>query len=169
MSWPVIQRHLPDGPRDQMPDRIVVHAMGYRIRTDNGVLYAASFLESIGLSAHILVAPDGTRIRCRSDCEGAWHARGYNDDSLGIEVLVDGVHDYGSFTERIQTPWVNKEQLDSAIDQVAEWCVRWDIPPGPGTLDEHSTLDPDRKVDPGDGFPWAEFVRRVKGNMGKFT
>jgi N-acetylmuramoyl-L-alanine amidase len=136
--------------------------MGYRILTDEGSLYAASFLDFVGFSAHMLVAPDGTLIRCRDDGEGAWHARDFNTDSLGIEVLVDGEHNYETFVDAIQRKWVTPEQYRATVDVVAHWCHGWGIDTDPGSLDRHSDVDPERKVDPGQGFPWARFVGDVE-------
>jgi len=159
----VIQRHLAHGPARQTPRRIIVHAMGHRIAVGGGdVLYAATFLDKIGLSAHMLVAPDGTLIRCRNDSEGAWHARGFNTDSLGIEILVDGEHNYETFVEAIDKPWPSPEQFNSAVVVVASWCRAFAIRPRPGELDRHSDVDPERKVDPGQGFPWDRFKREVE-------
>lgn len=161
-----IERLLDHGPRKQRPRRIVVHGMGHQILTDEGeALYAASFLDRLGWSAHRLAAPDGTVIVCRHDEQGAWHARGFNDDSLGIEVLVDGIHNYSTFLEAIDTDWVTDEQFEAAVCTVADWCRRWGIPPVPGHLDRHSDVDPERKVDPGRGFDWERFVDRVRRDI----
>jgi len=162
----VIQRHLPHGPGSQTPRRIIVHAMAHKIRvSEDNVAYAASFMYRKGLSAHILVAPDGTPIRCRNDDEGAWHAKGYNTDSLGIEVLVDGEHNYSTFMEAIETYWPTDRQLSTAIDVVADWCSQWDIGTEPGQLDRHCDVSPNRKRDPGRGYPWADFVTRVRARL----
>lgn len=154
-----IDRHLSHGrPGPQTPDRIVIHAMGYQLRMGDGsVHYAASFLEKIGLSAHALVAPNGDLIRCRHDHEIAWHAKGHNTNTLGLEFLVPGVHDYASFGEAIKTPWPTTEQLDTGAWQVAKWCRDWPIK----LTERHSYFDPERKVDPGAGFPWETFLHTV--------
>ena len=161
----MIDRHLPHGADHQTPRRIIVHAMAYQIDWEGERLYAANFLDKIGLSAHILVAPDGTGIQCRADTEGAWHAKGYNTDSLGVEILVPGVFDYGSFLQRIAEPWCGDKQFSSAVDVVADWCYRWGIGTEPGQLDRHSDVSPNRKSDPGRGFRWADFVTRVRARM----
>lgn len=159
----IVRRHLPDGPKEQSPKRIIVHAMGHRIRvSEKKTLYAASFLERQGLSAHMLVAPDGTAIRCRDDDEGAWHAKGCNSDSLGIEVLVPGDHNYSTFLEAIEGNWVTKAQYETAVDIVAHWCHEWAISTQAGEMDRHSDVDPERKSDPGRGYPWARFVGDVE-------
>lgn len=161
----MIDRHLPNGPESQTPRRIIVHAMAYQIDYEGERLYAATFLERIGLSAHVLVAPDGQCIRCRSDREGAWHAKGFNTDSLGIEVLVPGVYDYDGFLGKIQTEWVGDRQLHATADVVANWCHRWGIGTEPGELDRHSDVSPQRKADPGSGFPWTDFLERVRSRL----
>lgn len=158
----VIQRPLEHGSDHQTPKRIIVHAMAYRIRMKDEVMFAASFLDHIGLSAHMLIAPHGTPIRCRDDEQGAWHAKGYNTDSLGVEVLVPGEHNYSTFVEAIESPWVGPEQYEATVAVVAHWCKKWGIGTEPGSLDRHSDVDPDRKVDPGRGFPWDRFVRDVE-------
>lgn len=159
----IVQRPLPDGPSAQTPRRIIVHAMAHRIRvSDDNVLYAASFLERQGLSAHMLVAPDGTAIRCRDDDQGAWHAKGYNTDSLGIEVLVDGEHNYSTFLEAIEGKWVTGAQYETAVDIVAHWCHKWGIRTEAGELDRHCDVDVARKRDPGGGFNWSRFVGDVE-------
>lgn len=152
----IIRHHLPhggDAPND--PKLIVVHAMAEYI-LDGGVYYHASeFLDRYELSAHVLVAPNGDRYVCRDDHERAWHARGHNTDSLGIEFLVEGRHDYASFVEVIKTPYLRMdEQYESGLEQVEQWIVDHQI----RRITRHSTLSPGRKVDPGDGFPWAGFI-----------
>lgn len=159
----VIDRHLAHGRSRQTPRRIIVHSMGHRILVGGGEsLYAATFLDKRGLSAHMLVAPDGTLIRCRRDNEGAWHAKGYNTGSLGIEILVDGEHNYSTFLEAIDTDWVTPEQYRAAVDVVAYWCHEWGIGTDPGSLDRHSDVDGARKSDPGQGWPWARFLSDVE-------
>lgn len=155
---------LPFGGGIQWPDTIVVHAMGQFIVDSRGdcgpagqCYYATEWLRLLKLSAHILVDPSGVLIRCREDTEMAWHAKGHNSNTLGIEVLVPGVHDYGSFVERIQRPYCTDVQLEAAKWQVSKWMQTHRI----AEVVRHSDIDPDRKVDPGDGFLWSEFLQEV--------
>lgn len=167
MSVEVIQRPLPHGdtwpsghphegeptPKNQ-PQMVIVHAMAYQIDYQGERLYAASFLDRMGLSAHILVAPGGDMIRCREDEQVAWHARGFNIDTLGIEVLVPNVYDYQSFTQRIAEPWVDDKQLRAVADQLKQWASDWPI----HQIRGHNHVDSERKVDPGRGFPWGRLM-----------
>ena len=149
-----IERPLLRGAERQDPKRIIVHAMGEYI---NGVP-AVDFLENIGLSAHILVCPDGGVIRCREDNQGAYHAKKYNMDSLGIEFLVAGDHGYSSFREMIKEPYLTSVQYEAGMQFVRN---EWFIKKGIRKMDRHSDVSPERKIDPGKGFPWERFKREV--------
>ena len=154
-------RHSPYGGAHQMPKLIVVHAMGEYVMADGGgeYIYAVEHLARMMLSAHALVSPDGTVIRCRGDNEGANHARGFNTDSLGIEILVPGRHDYASFVRTIAQPYLTDAQYTAAVEQCREWMRLHSIT----RIARHSDVSPGRKLDPGAGFPWDKFILDVKG------
>lgn len=156
----IINRHLPHGGGKQTPNLIVVHAMGYQIEWDGELLYAATFLDRIGLSAHLLVSLDGTLIRCREDDEVAWHAKGHNLNSLGIEFLVPDAFNLTQLHDKISKPYLNNKQFESGVDAVRQWMKIWDIPVD--RVKGHDEVDPERKFDPGDGFCWPEFRRRIR-------
>lgn len=149
---------LEHGARRNEPRMIVVHCMG-EFLLDPQPIHASDFLDKIGLSAHALVTPIGDVIICRDDDQGAYHAKGYNKDSLGIEFLVPGHHTYGTFLETIKSPWTNDEQLKAGADVVRSWVKAYDIPEN--RVVRHSDVSPGRKVDPGTGFPWDAFLCQV--------
>jgi len=158
-----IQTHLDAGDKlgKQVPEIIVVHAMGEFIGGDDWKDHAVQFLANVkpdALSAHSLIAPDATNYRCRLDTECAYHAAGYNTNSLGIEFLVAGEHNYGTFLEAIRVPYLTKIQYDAGVEQVREWLHLW---PTIKKIVRHSDLSPERKVDPGLGFPWQKFLNDV--------
>lgn len=158
-----IDIHLPHGNSvTNRPTLIVIHAMGEYIK-DGRSLYAPEFLNLYGLSAHALVAPNGDIIRCRSDDETAWHARGHNTNSLGIEFLCGGRHDYASFVEAIKHPYLTQQQYSSGVEQVRSWMELYGIK----RVARHSDLSPGRKVDPGNGFPWQDFLHDIGGEQVK--
>jgi N-acetyl-anhydromuramyl-L-alanine amidase AmpD len=137
---------------------IIVHSMG-EFLLDPQPIHATDFLEKLGLSAHVLVSPNGDLYLCRDDDQVAWHAKGYNKDSLGIEFLVPGHHNYGSFIETIKSPWVKEEQWAAGVKAVRAWVEAYDI--APSRLLRHSDVSPGRKVDPGAGFDWERFTNQV--------
>jgi N-acetyl-anhydromuramyl-L-alanine amidase AmpD len=163
----VIKRYTNIGGGIQTPSLLVIHAMAEFIKLDEsiqvrgktikaGIYPAHDWLQELGLSAHFLIEPNGDIIKQRSTKEVCWHAKGYNTDSVGIEVLVSGVHDYASFKEAIKTDWVKPDQFESTIE-IANDIVTWfDIDKGNKVV-RHSDLSPGRKVDPGSGFKWDEF------------
>ena len=135
------------------PTKIVIHAMGEFV----GNLSAADFLRSVELSAHALVTPSGVVIEARAVQFGAYHARGHNTSSLGVEILVAGVHDYTTFTKAIKTDWVTQQQWDATVELVRMWREI----DGVDKIVRHSDISPGRKVDPGSGFMWERFLKEV--------
>ena len=149
------------GDRVNTPRTIVVHCMGeYIADGQGGYDHAVKFLDKYKLSAHALIAPDGINFRCRQDNQHAWHARGHNRDSLGIEFLVQGDHDYRTFIEAIKNNYLAAEQYRAGVDQVKEWIALHNI----DRVTRHRDISPGRKVDPGAGFPWRKFLIDVGWN-----
>ncbi len=129
--------------------RIVYHCMGEFIRDDDGkVYYCTDWLMKLGLSAHALVTPSGVIIRTRRDDQGGYHAKGFNTGSLGIEFLVPGVHNYGTFLEAIKHPYITDIQMQAGIEQTREWLAKHRAI---ANVDAHSELT-SKKPDPGEGF-----------------
>jgi len=80
---------LDAGFDNHSPKRIVIHAMGEYIDTEPVDYHAVDWLRKLGLSAHAFITPSGVVIRGRKDAQGAYHAKGYNAGSLGVEFLTD--------------------------------------------------------------------------------
>lgn len=149
------QRYNPYGAAYQIPKTIIIHAMGeYVAVSKDEYEYAPDYLMRQGLSAHALIAPNGTIYRCRQDDQGAYHALGNNTDTLGIEIMAEGKHDYSSFAHKIKTPYLTDEQYASLLWQCCEWCKLYKIK----KIVRHMDLSPGRKIDPGLGFPMAQFL-----------
>lgn len=141
------------GSMVQLPNTIVIHAMGEYIGSPGWKNHAVNFLNRTGLSAHSNIAPDGVDYRCRNDNQGAYHALNHNTNTLGLEFLVGGVHTYSSFLKAISQPYLTEIQYKVGVERVKYWIKRWGIT----KVVRHSDLSPERKVDPGDGFPWEMF------------
>jgi N-acetyl-anhydromuramyl-L-alanine amidase AmpD len=146
-------------PRVTPVRRIVLHAMAEYVRTDQWVRHCTHLLDSLGVSAHAIVLPDGRLLACVSAERIAHHAKGHNSDSVGIEFALAGVWDYAGFLERIRTPWVTDAALETGVTWVADQCRRAGL--GLAAVTTHARLDPDRKQDPGAGFPWDEFAMQL--------
>ena len=154
----IINAHIPYGGGKQRPTEIIVHCMAEYIDDHKSTpQHAAAFLNEYKLSAHALIAPNGDIYRCRFDEEQAWHARGHNKNTLGIEFLVEGEHDYGSFVDIIKRPYLTKLQMESGLLMVKDWLQLHDIK----SIKRHSDISPGRKVDPGAGFPWKHFLEKL--------
>ena len=149
------------GSKHQIPVKVIVHSMAEFIEYEGETLHAYDFLKKIGLSAHALICPDGTVIRCREDDQGGYHARGFNKDSLGVEILVHGKHDYGSFINTIKKPYMTFDQHCACVELLRDWCSNHDIV----SIDRHSDIDKERKKDPGLGCPWKQILIDVKAGV----
>ncbi|MFN6956246.1 MAG: N-acetylmuramoyl-L-alanine amidase [Acetobacteraceae bacterium] len=109
------------------------------------------------VSAHYLVAEDGTVIRLVPEDRRAWHAgvshwrgqSGLNGRSIGIEVVNPG-HDWGyrAFPAL---------QLGAVSALCRDILSRHPIPPR--NVVAHSDIAPDRKRDPGELFDWEGLAR----------
>lgn len=153
MKWEVKKLLIAGANELKDPSMIVVHAMAEYIDVGRRPQHAWEFLAANGLSAHALITPSGVVIVSRLETEGAYHARNYNNLSFGIEFLVPGVHTYASFLEAIKEPYLSDMQYQQGVTLVREWKERYPIK----TVVGHSQLDPIRKRDPGEGFPWDRF------------
>jgi len=149
--------HLDHGASINSPELIIIHSMGEYVMLNKKYHHAVKFLDLEGLSAHALIAPDATNYRCRNDDEGAYHAKGFNKNSLGMEFLVPGEYYYASFLSRIASPYVSDEQYSEGVRQTVEWLNLHPIK----KIVRHSDLDPERKRDPGKGFPFMDFLHDI--------
>ena len=120
-----------------VPKGVIVHSMSEYLKLDDGPMYAKDFLESIGLSVHGFIKPDGTYDKMVSSPGKAFHAghsewnglSGLNSHYLGFELLVPGTHDYGTFSKAIETEGTySEEQMKTSIDICRYWMEKYDIP-----------------------------------------
>lgn len=149
---------LSSGAKNQgRPKRIIYHAMAEYISHAGREYHAVDFLELIGLSAHRFVCPSGVIIKGREDHQGAWHAKGFNTDSLGVEFLVPGIYVYSTFKKRIETPYLTDAAYQAGVDLGTHWLDRYQIIEH---VDAHSELTPE-KPDPGAGFPRDSFLADI--------
>lgn len=152
------------GKREHPVKGVIVHSMGEYVQ---GV-YAPDLLNTLKVSAHAFVTPDGSVLGGVPVDRVAYHAgkslyRGedwLNRTFLGVEVLVPGDHDYASFLKAIKTDCYTEEQYKATAYLVAGWCQRFGIPRDyiVGHRDVSGPeVRSDPKMDPGDGWDMARF------------
>jgi N-acetylmuramoyl-L-alanine amidase len=108
------------------------------------------------VSAHYLIDEDGTIYRLVAETERAWHAgravwRGVDDvnsRSIGIELQNPG--------HRLGYRAFPAAQIAALIALARDILARHPIPPR--NVLAHSDVAPDRKLDPGELFPWPELA-----------
>lgn len=152
-------------PPQRLIERVVIHAIAEYIEDDRSRVWPVwDYLEYRGLSCHFLVMPSGVVIRGRRCGDVAWHAKGFNLDSYGVEVVVPGLHNYGSFLRRIhEADWVTDAAYAAVVETARRLCHRSGL--SADALVRHSDIDPSRKQDPGHGFPWDPFVTDVRAEL----
>lgn len=132
-------------PRTETLDTLVLHYTALDLEASLRVLRYRD------VSAHYVLAPDGTAYKILEDDEVAWHAglsmwRGkpnLNARSIGIEIVnLDGnKNDYPA----AQT---------AALVELCQKILARNPRIVPGNVVGHSDVAPKRKVDPGRRFPW---------------
>lgn len=147
--------------RTAPPDMIVLHYTG--METGEAALERLRDGEYEGgrVSSHYLVEEDGRVFRLVPEERRAWHAgrsfwrgeRDVNSRSVGIEIVNPG-HEFGyrPFPEA---------QAAAVIALVGDVRTRWIVPDG--NIVAHSDVAPDRKIDPGELFPWKRLAEAGHG------
>ncbi len=109
------------------------------------------------VSCHYLIRKDGVIFGLVSEEFRAWHAgvaswqgaSNINDRSIGIELDYPG-HQAG-------LPPYPDQQITVLVDLLRDIIPRYQIP-----LDRilgHEDIAPERKIDPGENFPWSRLVQ----------
>ena len=152
-------------------DVVVMHTMEIAERPDAAEICARWFRSPVSrVSAHYCVDAD-TVVQCVREKDIAWHARGGNTDSIGVELA--------GFARQTEKDWADrysKAVLARAATLVADVCRRRRIPVRWLVADD---LRADRRGitghaevsraygrsdhwDPGPGFPIEGFLDRVR-------
>jgi len=117
------------------------------------------------VSAHYVVEEDGRILQLVPEARRAWHAgqsfwageRDMNSASIGIEIVNPG-HDGGM-------PGFPQPQIEAVIRLCKDILARHDIPAT--KVLAHSDIAPDRKIDPGEIFPWGKLAAAGVGHYVK--
>lgn len=114
------------------------------------------------VSSHYLVLEDGGLLQLVPEARRAWHAgRGFwagerdmNDVSIGIEIANPG--------HRAGSPAYPAAQIATVIALCQDIFTRWRI--APQRVLAHSDVSPERKIDPGEYFPWETLAKAGVGH-----
>lgn len=101
---------------------------------------------------HYLVSKEGDVCQMVPDHKKCYHAGFYNDRSIGIELE-------GRADESANLP---AAELDAAAKVVAVLCLKYRIPIDRYHIIGHNEVPGATHYDPGNGFPWDEFMERVR-------
>ncbi len=139
------------GPRrdDATPDLVVIH---YTAMESCDAALARLCAPEHEVSAHYLIAGDGTLLQLVEERARAWHAgagawgavRDVNSRSIGIELDNAG-----------DVPFA-EAQIVQLVELLGEILADHGIPPE--RVIGHSDMAPGRKRDPGPLFPWARLA-----------
>lgn len=154
------------------PKGIVMHSMSEFLVYEGKEMYAKDFLRKLGLSVHGFIKPDGTYDKMIETPSRAAHAgksiwggiSGLNSHYLGVELLVEGVNDYGGFIKKINTPGTyTQAQFDKAVEVFGWWKNQYQIPID--NIIRHSDCSGDHvrgkgkgKSDPGSAWDQEAFI-----------
>lgn len=150
---------------------VVIHTMEIRERMDAAEICARWFASRVSrVSAHYVVDAD-TILQCVDERNIAWHARGGNTGSIGVELA--------GFARQTSADWADPYStavLGRAAVLVADVCrrrripVRWleadDLLAGRGGITGHADVSrafhKSDHWDPGPGFPVERFLGLVR-------
>ncbi len=150
----IIDHPSPNHNERQLPiAMLVLHYTGMRSAAE-AIDWLANPASSV--SAHYVVAEDGTILRMVDESRRAWHAgrswwRGITDvnsASIGIEIVNPG-HEFG------YVPFP-AAQMEAVQALVASITARHRILPA--NVVGHSDIAPTRKQDPGELFDWPRLA-----------
>lgn len=142
------------------PDAIILHYTGME-----SAVAAESWLcdRQSEVSAHYLVHENGSVVQMVREADRAWHAgqsswagaTDVNSLSIGIEIANPG-HAFGY-------PGFHEPQIVAVTALCLDICRRHAI--RPERVLAHSDVAPERKIDPGEKFPWDRLARAGVGHF----
>ena len=147
----------------ELPDLAMARVWGEKI------LYPET---QTGNSGHFYIDRDGRIEQWVALDRVAHHVRGFNPQSIGIELINSGRYPewFHSGHQRMSEPYPGR-QIEALVELVNHLCERC---PGLANVSGHEDLDTGmiasedapgtmirRKLDPGVLFPWSMFMQRI--------
>ena len=171
MAYPFVESPNVTPATARRFDVVVMHTMEIAERKDAAEICARWFASPVSkVSAHYCVDAD-TVIQCVREKDIAWHARGGNTNSIGVELA--------GFARQTREGWADAYStavLGRAASLVADVCrrravpVRWlvaaDLVAGRRGITGHAEVSKAYRKsdhwDPGPGFPVERFLAMVR-------
>lgn len=141
------------------PDILLLHYTG--MESTEAACVRLCAVES-KVSCHYVVLEDGRILQLVPEQRRAWHAglsswedeTDVNSRSIGIEIANPG-HEFGY-------PEFPEAQIAAVIELCRDICARLGIQPE--RVLAHSDVAPQRKLDPGEKFPWRRLASAGVGH-----
>ena len=171
MPYPFVESPNKTPATGRAIDVVVMHTMEIAERPDAAEICARWFgTEASRVSAHYCVDANSV-IQCVREKDIAWHARGGNTNSIGVELAG-----FASQTTRDWQDAYSRAVLSRAASLVADVCrrrripVRWLVADDlvarrrgvTGHAEVSRAFGQSDHWDPGDGFPVEAFLDRVR-------
>lgn len=143
----------------ELPDLTTAREYGERVQHEDGT----------GSSGHYYIDRDGAILRFVDDAHVAHHTRGYNDRSIGIELVNIGRYpdwfDSRNQVMRETYPEIQIDALVALLQTLRDECanLKWiagheELDTGMVPASDDASKQVFRKRDPGPMFPWDEVL-----------
>lgn len=157
MSDELVHRQEPSPNWDARDERISMVVLHYTDMPSADAALARLCDPAAKVSAHYLITEEGEVVQLVDEANRAWHAgRSYwrgksnvNGASIGIELANPG-HTCG------YRPFPD-EQIEALVPLLHRIVKTYDIPRA--NVVAHSDVAPQRKLDPGELFPWERLAQ----------
>lgn len=165
--------------RPKSPKFIVLHITDGAPSVKNA---AEHFVLKGGLAPHFLIGQGGEVYQHVGTSDRAWHAKGWNTESIGIEHVARSpseLKDWHELGEKLRTKLVpegaaidgevdpgfppTQRQLEASARLVAWLCLQYGWEVDRQRIRAHCECPQSSHADCGRDWPWADYLEAVRG------